>query len=224
MPDFRPRLIYGLNALKGFGYVGDHGEYPGMRRSERGGPSLVIDTYGGVYSITRQAIINDDSGELLNRNPSGHGVRGRQLRRGGARRADRVEPDRLRRRGVLQRHPRQPDDERAVGGRARRRDHVHGVDVRRLRLPHHDQGRDPRREVGRHGDDRAPDHQLDRDRHDGRTRARPGVGSKIMDKGVINPLQGILRRRDRPRGVPVGPERLVRLRDPATCRRSRSAS
>jgi hypothetical protein len=29
MPDFRPRLIYGLNALKGFGYVGDHGEYPG---------------------------------------------------------------------------------------------------------------------------------------------------------------------------------------------------
>jgi hypothetical protein len=70
MPDFRPRLIYGLNALKGFGYVGDHGEYPGMRRTERGGPALVIDTYGGVYQITRQAIINDDSGELLNRNPS----------------------------------------------------------------------------------------------------------------------------------------------------------
>lgn len=70
MPDFRPRLIYGLNALKGFGYVGDHGEYPGMRRTERGGPALVIDTYGGVYAITRQAIINDDTGELLNRNPS----------------------------------------------------------------------------------------------------------------------------------------------------------
>ena len=32
--------------------------------------ALVIDTYGGVYEITRQAIINDDSGELLNRNPS----------------------------------------------------------------------------------------------------------------------------------------------------------
>jgi hypothetical protein len=70
MPDFRPRLIYGLNALSGFGYVGDHGEYPGMRRTERPGPALVIDTYGGVYAITRQAIINDDSGELLNRNPS----------------------------------------------------------------------------------------------------------------------------------------------------------
>jgi hypothetical protein len=73
MPDFRPRLLYGLNALKGFGYVGDHGEYPNMRRTERGGPALVIDTYGGVYAITRQAIINDDSGELLNRNPSDMG-------------------------------------------------------------------------------------------------------------------------------------------------------
>jgi hypothetical protein len=46
-----------------------------MRRSERGGPSLVIDTYGGVYAITRQAIINDDSGELLNRNPATWGTR-----------------------------------------------------------------------------------------------------------------------------------------------------
>jgi hypothetical protein len=44
-----------------------------MRRTERPGPSLVIDTYGGVYSITRQAIINDDSGELLNRNPADMG-------------------------------------------------------------------------------------------------------------------------------------------------------
>jgi len=73
MPDFRPRLIHGLNSLKGYGWVGDHGEYPGMRRTERGGPALVIDTYGGVYSITRQAIINDDSGDLLNRNPSDMG-------------------------------------------------------------------------------------------------------------------------------------------------------
>jgi hypothetical protein len=73
MPDFRPRLIHGLNALHGFGYVGDHGEYPEMARTERGGPSLVIDTYGGQYSITRQAIINDDSGDLLNRNPADMG-------------------------------------------------------------------------------------------------------------------------------------------------------
>jgi hypothetical protein len=69
LTDFRERRIRGLNALRGVGYVGDHGEYPQMKRSERGGPSLILDTYGGVYSITRQAVINDNSGELLNRNP-----------------------------------------------------------------------------------------------------------------------------------------------------------
>lgn len=69
LKDFRERRIRGLNALKGIGWVGDHGEYPQMRRTERGGPSLILDTYGGVYAITRQAVINDDSGELLNRNP-----------------------------------------------------------------------------------------------------------------------------------------------------------
>jgi hypothetical protein len=73
MPDFRPRLLKGINALRGFGYVGDHGEYPGMRRTERPGASLIIDTYGGVYSITRQTIINDETGELLNRNPGDMG-------------------------------------------------------------------------------------------------------------------------------------------------------
>lgn len=72
-PDFRERRIRGLNALKGLGYVGDHGEYPGMRRTERPPASLVIDTYGGVYAITRQAIRNDDTGELLNRNPADMG-------------------------------------------------------------------------------------------------------------------------------------------------------
>lgn len=73
MKDFRERRLRGLNALSGFGYVGDHGEYPGMRRTDRGGPGLVIDTYGGVYQITRQAIMNDDSGDLLNRNPADMG-------------------------------------------------------------------------------------------------------------------------------------------------------
>ena len=73
MKDFRERRLRGLNALTGYGYVGDHGEYPGMHRTDRGGPGLIIDTYGGVYAITRQAIINDDSGDLLNRNPADMG-------------------------------------------------------------------------------------------------------------------------------------------------------
>jgi hypothetical protein len=71
--DFRERRLRGLNGLSGIGYVGDHGEYPQMRRTERPPATLVIDTYGGVYSITRQAIRNDDTNELLNRNPADMG-------------------------------------------------------------------------------------------------------------------------------------------------------
>jgi hypothetical protein len=72
-PDFRERRLRGLNGLLGIGYVGDHGHYPGLRRTERAPAALSVDTYGGVYQITRQAIINDDSNELLNRNPSDMG-------------------------------------------------------------------------------------------------------------------------------------------------------
>lgn len=69
LTDFRARRIRGLNGINGIGYVGDQGEYPEMRRTERPSASLMIDTYGGVYSVTRQAVINDDSGALLRDNP-----------------------------------------------------------------------------------------------------------------------------------------------------------
>jgi hypothetical protein len=73
LPDFRERRLRGLNMLRGFGYVGDHGEYPGMTRTERLPAVLALDTYGGVYSITRHAILSDDTGDLLNRNPADMG-------------------------------------------------------------------------------------------------------------------------------------------------------
>ena len=40
-----------------------------MTRTERLPAGIAVDTYGGVYAITRQAIINDDSGALLNDAP-----------------------------------------------------------------------------------------------------------------------------------------------------------
>jgi hypothetical protein len=67
--DFRETRLRGLNALRGVGYVGDHGEYPAMRRTEKPVAGIAVDTYGGVYAITRQAIVNDDTGQLLNDNP-----------------------------------------------------------------------------------------------------------------------------------------------------------
>lgn len=71
--DFRERRIKGLWGLNGIGYVGDHGEYPEMQRTERPSATLVVDTYGAVYAITRQTIINDESGDLLSKNPEDMG-------------------------------------------------------------------------------------------------------------------------------------------------------
>jgi hypothetical protein len=71
--DFRETRIKGLNSLRGLGYVGDHGEYPEMRRTDRPSAAVVVDTYGGVYSITRQLIRNDDTNELLSRVPDDMG-------------------------------------------------------------------------------------------------------------------------------------------------------
>lgn len=76
LSNFRPRRIKGLWGIRGIGYVGDGGEYPEMRRTERPSASLVIDTYGGVYSVTRQAVLNDETGELLRSNPEEMGYEG----------------------------------------------------------------------------------------------------------------------------------------------------
>lgn len=77
--DFRPTRIHGLNGISGIGYVGDQGEYNEMVRSERAPASLMIDTYGGVYSVTRQAVINDNSGALLKDNPDEMGYAAAQF-------------------------------------------------------------------------------------------------------------------------------------------------
>jgi hypothetical protein len=69
MPDFKERRIRGLGGMSKPGYIGEHGEAPPMTRKERPAASLVVDTYGGTYSMTRHLIINDESNELLNTAP-----------------------------------------------------------------------------------------------------------------------------------------------------------
>lgn len=69
MPDFRERRLKGLTGMTKPGYVGEHGEYPMMTRGERPAAPLVIDTYGATYGLTRHAIINDETQELLNSAP-----------------------------------------------------------------------------------------------------------------------------------------------------------
>ena len=67
--DFKEKTIRGLAGISGFGYVGDLGEYPGLRRAFRPEASIVVDTYGGVYQISRQAIRNDETRKILATGP-----------------------------------------------------------------------------------------------------------------------------------------------------------
>jgi hypothetical protein len=67
--DFKEQKIKGLAGISGFGYVGDLGEYPGLRRAFRPEASIVVDTYGGVYQISRQAIRNDETKRILTTGP-----------------------------------------------------------------------------------------------------------------------------------------------------------
>lgn len=69
MPDFRERRLRGLTGMTKPGYVGEHGEYPMMSRGERPPAPLVVDTYGATYGITRHAIVNDETNELLSSAP-----------------------------------------------------------------------------------------------------------------------------------------------------------
>ena len=69
LSNFQPRRIKGLRGIHGMGYVGDAGEYPEGNRGDRPSATLMVDTYGMVYGITRQAVINDDTQELLKSNP-----------------------------------------------------------------------------------------------------------------------------------------------------------
>lgn len=71
--DFKPHEIKGRNRLTGFGYVGDHAHKPGMRRSYRPPAELVIDTYGAEHEITRQAVINQETDEILRDDPQDMG-------------------------------------------------------------------------------------------------------------------------------------------------------
>lgn len=65
--------IKGINGMTGIGYVGDHGEYQPMRRSFRPEAAIVVDTYGGVYSMTRKLLRSRGADVLVQRNPQDMG-------------------------------------------------------------------------------------------------------------------------------------------------------
>lgn len=67
--DFREHTVHSLGSIRGVAGIPEHGEYPRLRSSEEGGPSFMVGKYGGIYAVTYELIINDDTGEMLDRIP-----------------------------------------------------------------------------------------------------------------------------------------------------------
>jgi hypothetical protein len=67
--DFREHSVSQLNGILGMAPANENGEYPRLRTSEEVGPSFTVAKYGGIYSITMEMIINDETDRMLNRIP-----------------------------------------------------------------------------------------------------------------------------------------------------------
>lgn len=67
--DFREHTVSQLNGIVGMQPVDENGEYPRLRTSEEAGPSYIVAKHGGVYSVTMEMVINDETDRILNRIP-----------------------------------------------------------------------------------------------------------------------------------------------------------
>lgn len=68
--DFREHTVSSLGAIRGFQGVGEHGEYPRLQSSEEEGPPYSVAKWGGIYAVTYELVINDDTDRILNRIPT----------------------------------------------------------------------------------------------------------------------------------------------------------
>lgn len=71
---FDPVRTKRTNGLTGIGYVGELGEFPGLRRTFGPDSSIVVDTYGGEYAMTRKLLRSQGVQELVARNPADLGT------------------------------------------------------------------------------------------------------------------------------------------------------
>lgn len=68
--DFREHTVSSLGAIRGFEGIQEHGEYPRLHSSELGGPSYAVGKYGGIYGVTYELVINDETDRILNGIPT----------------------------------------------------------------------------------------------------------------------------------------------------------
>lgn len=67
VPDFKPISFVRLTEMQGLLSVTEGGEYKDSQIDEIVGPSLSVETFGRLFSLTRRAIINDDLNQLRDR-------------------------------------------------------------------------------------------------------------------------------------------------------------
>lgn len=68
--DFRENTVSQMNGIIGMEPIPENGEYPRMRSGETPGPSFAVAKHGGIYSVTFELIVNDETDYILNRAPS----------------------------------------------------------------------------------------------------------------------------------------------------------
>jgi hypothetical protein len=68
--DFRQHTASQLNGISGMGPVPEFDEYPRLRSSEEGAPPFSVGKHGGVYGVTFEMVVNDDTNTILNRTPT----------------------------------------------------------------------------------------------------------------------------------------------------------
>src|SRR5690606_36684503 len=80
LSDFRAKTFVTLSGMSGLEKINEHGEFK-RGTIKDSGESVKLDTFGRVFGITRQAIINDDIGFIADL-PRKLGVAASQLEAG----------------------------------------------------------------------------------------------------------------------------------------------
>lgn len=67
--DFREHTVTEMGGIYGIEGINEDGEYPMLRSTEAEGPSYAVGKHGGIYSVTMELVINDETDRILNRTP-----------------------------------------------------------------------------------------------------------------------------------------------------------
>jgi hypothetical protein len=67
--DFREHTVSQLNGIRGMQPILENDEYTMLRSAEEPGPSFAVGKHGGIYGVTMELVINDETDRILNRIP-----------------------------------------------------------------------------------------------------------------------------------------------------------